>query len=149
MFSECQLVAEPSPFASEGLWLCEAQSFLHCQEPVWGIPPMAKVMRKEAGQNAKAWSGFRGSPWVFLNIYPKKTESACFITVLFTLLTFFWKKWIQGFSLLHQFKPLWWLSNLPDGSPGVFAACELFTAPQLRKAQSLKHLKDTEPFLKS
>ena len=35
------------------------------------------------------------------------------------------------------------------GSPGLFAACELLTAPQPREAQSLKHLKDTEPFLKS
>ena len=81
-----------------------------CQEPAWGIPPMAKIMRKEAQQNTKAWSGFGGSPWVFLNIYPPKPESACFITVLFTLLTFSGKKWIQGSSLLHQFKPLWWLT---------------------------------------
>ena len=35
------------------------------------------------------------------------------------------------------------------GSPGLFTTCELFTAPQPWKAQSLKHLKDTEPFLKS
>ena len=35
------------------------------------------------------------------------------------------------------------------GSPGLFAACELLTAPQPREAQSLKHLRDTEPFLKS
>ena len=52
---------------------------LDCQEPAWGTPPMAKVMRKKAQQNAKAWSGFRGSPWVFLNIYPPKPESACLI----------------------------------------------------------------------
>ena len=125
-----------------------------CQEPAWGIPPMAKVMRKEARQNAKAWSGFRGSPWVFLNIYPQKPESACFITVLFTLLTFSEKKLIQGFSLLHmkgifQLKPLWWLSNLPERFPRTFTICDLLTAPQPREAQSLKHLKDTEPFLKS
>ena len=35
------------------------------------------------------------------------------------------------------------------GSPRLFTTCELFTAPQPREAQSLKHLKDTEPFLKS
>ena len=33
-----------------------------CREPVWGIPPMAKVMRKEAWQYAKVGSGLRGPP---------------------------------------------------------------------------------------
>ena len=104
-------------------------------------------------------SGLRGSPWIFLNIYPRKPESACFTVlcfppILLTLTggcpptTFFWKKLIQGFSLLHQLKLLWWLSNLPN-SWGLFTTCELFTAPQPQEAQSLKHLKDTEPFLKS
>ena len=36
---------------------------------------------------AKVWSGFRGSPWVFLNIYPQKPESACLIVLCFPL---FW-----------------------------------------------------------
>ena len=31
-----------------------------CQEPAWGIPPVAKVMRKGAWQNAKVGSGLRG-----------------------------------------------------------------------------------------
>ena len=35
------------------------------------------------------------------------------------------------------------------GSPELFTICELFTAPQLLEAWSLKHFKDTEPFLKS
>ena len=34
------------------------------------------------------------------------------------------------------------------GCPGLFTTRELFTAPQLQEAQSLKHLKDTESFLK-
>ena len=60
----------------------------------------------------------------------------------------------QGFSLLHmkgmfQLKPLWWLSNLPDRFPWTFTICELLTAPRPWEAQSLKHFKDTEPFLKS
>ena len=63
------------------------QTVILCREPAWGIPPVAKVMRKEARQKAKAWSAFRGSPWVFLNIYPQKPESAWFYcTVLSTLL---------------------------------------------------------------
>ena len=57
-----------------------------CGEPVCGIPPGTKVMKKEPRQNAKAWSGFRGSPWVFLNIYPRVYMLYC--TMLSTLLTF-------------------------------------------------------------
>ena len=99
----------------------------HRQEPAWGIPPMAMVMRKEARQNAKAWSSFRGSPRVFLNIYPQKTR-VCLHTT-----TFLWKKLIQGFSLLHQLKPLWWLSNLPDRFPGLFIICELLQPPNRKR----------------
>ena len=65
---------------------------ISCREPAWGIPPMAKVMRKEARQNAKAWSGFRVSPWVFLNIYPPKPESAwSSCTVVFHSSDTLWK----------------------------------------------------------
>ena len=35
------------------------------------------------------------------------------------------------------------------GSPGLFTTCELFTVPQPREAQNLKHLKDTEPFVRA
>ena len=35
---------------------------------------------------AKAWSGFRGSPWVFLNIYPPKPVCLPYCTVLSSLL---------------------------------------------------------------
>ena len=73
-----------------------------CGEPVCGIPPGTKVMKKEPRQNAKAWSGFRGSPWVFLNIYPQKTRVCLpYCTVLSTLLTlppFLWKELIQSSS---------------------------------------------------
>ena len=42
-----------------------------CQEPAWGIPPMAKVMRQGAWQNAKARSGLEENPLGFLSIYPQ------------------------------------------------------------------------------
>ena len=47
-------------------------------------------------------SGLRGSPWVFLNIYPPPQTRVClpYCTVFSTLLTL-WKKLTQGFSLLH------------------------------------------------
>ena len=40
------------------------------------------------------------------------------------------------------------LTYLTD-SPGLFTICKLFRDPQPQEAQSLKHLKDTEPFLRA
>ena len=54
----------------------------------------------------KGESGLKGASLGLLVHLPPKPESACFITVLFTLLIFSGKKLIQGFSLLHQLKPL-------------------------------------------
>ena len=94
-------------------------------------PARDKVMRKEAWQNTRTWSGFRGSLWTFLNIHPARPESACFTVLCFppTLLsltggcpptTFFWKKLelLDNKSPGHNTsvsiqKPLWWLSSLP------------------------------------
>ena len=42
-----------------------------CWEPAWGIPPVAKVMRKGAWQKAKAEIRPQGYPWIFLSIYPQ------------------------------------------------------------------------------
>ena len=39
------------------------------------------------------------------------------------------------------------MANLPN-SWGLLQTCELLTGPQPQEARSLKHLKDTEPFLK-
>ena len=87
-----------------------------CQEPVWGIPPMANVMRKEAQQNAKAWSGFRGSLWLFLN--SQKPELSWFYcTVLSTLLPLKGINLGLLLSLLHvkrMSEPPLMLSNLPN-----------------------------------
>ena len=94
-----------------------------------------------------------------LSIYPE--TKICLFTVCYTIL--FWHYHLfSGKSLfrapvnsllpikrMFQFKLLWWLSNLPDRFPQNFTICELLTALQPREAQSLKHLKDTEPFLKS
>ena len=40
-------------------------------EPAWGIPPVAKVMRKEPDkiQRRDQSSGHTPSPWIFLRIY--------------------------------------------------------------------------------
>ena len=72
-------------------------------------PTRDKVMRKEAWQNTRTWSGFRGSPWNFLSIHPLKKIRIC---LLFHSSNILWKKSNQGFSLLHlkgmfQLNPLW------------------------------------------
>ena len=130
----------------------------HCREPAWGIPPMAKVMRKEAGQNAKTWSGFSVPPGFSWTSTPQNQSLPALLYCAFHSSDILWKKLTQGFSLVHmkgmfqltqgfsllhmkgmfQLKPLWWLSNLLTGSPGLFTTCELLTAPQPWEAQSLK-----------
>ena len=60
-------------------------------------PTCDKVMRKEAWQNARTWSGFRGFPLVFPEHPPPKTR----VCLLFRSSNILWKKSNQGFSLLH------------------------------------------------
>ena len=121
-----------------------------CQEPAWGIPPMAKVMRKGAWQNTRQDQA-SGVPLDFLEHLPPKPESACFTVLCFppTLLsltgdcpptTFFWKKLelLDNKSPGHNMsvsiqKPLWWLSSLPVGL--VQLRMWLFEASHLREAQ--------------
>ena len=53
-------------------WICIRVSLGYTADlPLRGASVMAKVMRKEAWQNARAWSGFRGNPWNFLSIHPQ------------------------------------------------------------------------------
>ena len=56
---------------------------VRCREPAWGIPAMAKVMRKGAWQNAKARSGLEETPLGFLEHLPPKPESACLTALCF------------------------------------------------------------------
>jgi len=48
-----------------------------CWEPVWGTPPVAKVMRKEA-RNTQRWDRASGVPLEILKHLPQKPESAYF-----------------------------------------------------------------------
>ena len=118
----------------------------------WGIPPVTKVMRKEARQNAKAWSSFRGSPWVFLNIYPPKPESACLIVLCFPLFWHSLEKVNSGLQLTVSC--IWkecFSSNPFDGALTCLTVGDLYNlwivySPQPWEAWSSKHLKDIEPF---
>ena len=49
---------------------------VHCRGPAWGIPPMAKVMRKEASAHAKAGSSLRKPP-VPEHLPPKPESVLC------------------------------------------------------------------------
>ena len=129
-----------------------------CREPVWGIPPMAKVMRKEARQKTKP--GFviwlQGFPLSFPEHLPPKTRVG--LIFLYCGFPLFWHS-LEKVNLglqssafernLSAQTPSDASLTCLTGSPGLFTTCELFTAPQPWEAQSLKHLKDTEPFLKS
>ena len=147
---------------------CRAQSLCFWRAlTLWSseLPPLpgASVRNPAHGKGheegsrtkRKGMIRLQGFPLGFPEHLPPKTRVCLpYCTMLSTLLTFSGKKLIQGFSLLHikgmfQLKPLWWLSNFPDRFPQTFTICELLIAPQPREAQSLKHLKDIEPFLKS
>ena len=55
----------------------------YCQEPAWGIPPVAKVMRKGAWHNTKVRSGLKEKLLGFLEHLPPKPESACLTALCF------------------------------------------------------------------
>ena len=70
-------------------------SELQCQEPVWRIPPVTKVRRKEAWGMIQ----IQGFPLSFPEHLPPKTRVCLlYCTVLFTLLTFSGKKLIKSSS---------------------------------------------------
>ena len=52
----------------------------NCRELVWGPPPVAKVMRKEA-RHTQRWDGASGVPLEILEHLPPKPESAYFTTL--------------------------------------------------------------------
>ena len=111
------------------------------------------------GSCGEAWWERRvrpqGSPWNFLSMNPPNQNLPALLYCAFPL---FWHTLEKVNSGLQSSafgrnvsvqtpsdNSLTWLI----GSPGLITACELLTAPQPQEVQSLKHLKDTEPFLKS
>ena len=103
-----------------------------CREPEWGIPLLAKVMRKEAWQYTKAGSGLRGPPGFSWASTPKTRVCLPYCIMLSTYSSdimggyppphFTEKSWLRtpvnkspgcNKSVSVQ-KLLWWLSSLPD-----------------------------------
>jgi len=63
--------------------------FYHCQEPEWGTPPVAKVMRKEA-RHMQRRDRASGVPLEILEHLPPKPKSAYFLLCALTYTSDFW-----------------------------------------------------------
>jgi len=86
-----------------------------CREPVWGIPPVTRSWGRKLTYARRAQTS--GTPLEIPKHVPQQ-KSAGFCALLFHSSDIFWKKSIQGFSLLHLkecFNP----KNPSDG----FLAC--------------------------
>ena len=107
-------------------------SIMHCWEPVWGTPPVAKVMRKEA-RHTQRRDQASGVPLEILEHLPPKQESAYFTALCSHLhlwlygglspTTSLWKTVNLELQLIiipgHDrsvatYKFLWRFSSLPD-----------------------------------
>ena len=107
-------------------------SFCGCQEPVWGTPPMAKVMRKEV-RHTQRRDRASGVPLEILEHLPPKPESAYFTALCSHLhlwlygglspTTSLWKRVNLELQLIKipgcdksvsTYKLLWRFTSLPD-----------------------------------
>ena len=129
-----------------------------CQEPAWGPPPMAKVMRKKA-QHMQRRDRASGVPLEILKHLPPKPESAYFITLCSHLHLWLYgglsptTSFGEGVNLELQliiisgrdrsvstYKLLWTFSSLPDRlvRPHVIA----HSLPTMRGTRCFKRSKN-------
>ena len=102
----------------------------HCQEPGWGTPPVAKVMRKEA-RHTQRRDRASGVPLEILQHLPPKPESAYFLLCALTYTSDFTggcpplplsekrvslqlQLTIPGCDSVSTYKLLWKSSSLPE-----------------------------------
>ena len=74
----------PGEFHGRRACWATVQGVTKCQEPAWGIPPMAKVMRKEAWHTQRR-DQVSGVPLDILEHLPPKPESAYLTALCFHL----------------------------------------------------------------
>ena len=74
----------PGEFHGRRACWATVQGVTKCQEPAWGIPPMAKVMRKEAWHTQRRDQAL-GVPLDILEHLPPKPESAYLTALCFHL----------------------------------------------------------------
>ena len=132
-----------------------------CWEPVWGILPMVKVLRKEAWHTQRHDLA-SGVLLDFPEHLPPKTRVCLpYYTVLSTLLkltgAIHHHLFLEKVNLELQLVSCIWKecfsSNPSDGSltclTGLTTLVNCLWPPQPWEARSLKHLKDIETFLKA
>ena len=78
----CILSAALSQHNLSGSGIAQLEVY-HCQEPVWGTPPVAEVMRKEA-RHTQRRDQASGVPLEILEHLPPKPESAYFLLCALT-----------------------------------------------------------------
>ena len=113
-------------------WSTSWRDLMGCQEPAWGTPPMAKVMRKEA-HHTQRWDRASGVPLEILEHLTPKPQSAYFTALCSHLhlwlyrglspTTSLWKRVNLHLQLIilpgrdrsvSTYKLLWRFSSLPD-----------------------------------
>ena len=120
-----------------------------CREPAWGIPPVTRSCGKSSDGKANQTPGF--PPGISWASTPQKIR----ICLLFHSSDILWKKSTQGFSLLHlkgmfQLTPCDCSLACLTGSTDLLHLVNCLQPLSLeRHLKAWKHLKDTEPFLKS
>ena len=135
-----------------------------CREPAWGTPPVAKVMRKEP-RHTQSQDRASGVPLDILEHLPPKPESAYFTALCFHLWLYggcppppscsLWKgvnlqlqliKFL-GIIGVFKFKPLRWLSNLPDKFTWTLTAMHtiVYSLLTTRDRWSLRYSNSLEP----
>ena len=126
-----------------------AFEFECCQEPAWGTPPMAKVMRKEALAYAKAGLSLRKPP-VFEHLPPKPESVLCSHLHLWLYgglspITIFFREGanlqLQLIKILGRdksvstYKLFWRFSSLPEWVRP--ATCDCLQPPNLERHKML------------
>ena len=125
-----------------------------CREPVWGTPPVAKVMRKEAWHMQRR-DRASGVPLEILEHLPPKPESAYFTALCSHLhlwlygglspTTSLWKRvnlelqLIKFLGVIRVFQPT-------NSSEGYSGHMWLFTASQPREAWDVLNCLNTDSF---
>ena len=154
----------PGEFHGRRACWATVQGVTKCQEPAWGIPPMAKVMRKEAWHTQRRDQAL-GDPWTFSSIYPQNQSLPTLLHYAFTYTSdmggrglsptnFLWKganlelQLINLLGLTRVFQP----KKSSDGSlaclTGLSSHMWLFTASQPWEAQDAINFLNIDSFEK-
>ena len=130
----CRILPVFTVSPKEGEWVSSFHMYRNCWEPVWGSPPMAKVMRKEAWHTQRLDQA-SGNP-LFPSIYPQ-------IRVLYGELSPITISLREGVNLQLQLikipgrdksvstYELWRFSGLPDQARP--AACDCLQPPNCER----------------